>query len=117
MRVNDVTITRMDGASEKNRQQRDELDDAFGEQSGTLAEIDADVLSGGDGRRSGERYRGRQRRKTNTAAAYAPVTNSRACGRAGSPFRVGGFRRLPLSSADVRHGAAGGDRRRDRRGH
>src|SRR5512134_2051820 len=49
IRVNDVTMTRIDGARQ-HRDQRDQLDHALG-QAGALAEIDADVL--GCGRMSG----------------------------------------------------------------
>jgi hypothetical protein len=56
MRVNEVIITRIDGAQRQHRQQRDQLDDALVQPAGggALTEIDADILRGERRRRNNE---------------------------------------------------------------
>ena len=66
--MNEVIITRIDGASDSTVKQRDQLDHALGE-AGALAEVDADVLSV-RGREQQKRYR-HPRRETDAGGEPA----------------------------------------------
>jgi len=71
MRVNEVIITRIEGASD-NTDERDQLNDALGQPAATgtsaLAQIDADFLRRRRQRSQDDRYYGRTRRQTDAAA-------------------------------------------------
>jgi hypothetical protein len=72
MRVNEVIITRIEGASDSTVSSAISLNDALVEAAagGALAEIDADILGGERRRRNDKsRYRGRHRCHADAAAS------------------------------------------------